>query len=56
MRIWGDADALLVPTAPLHPTIAQVAADPVGVNSRIWARYTNFCNLFDLCGWARRNG
>ena len=51
MRIWGDADALLVPTAPLHPTIAQVAADPVGVNSRM-GTYTNFCNLFDLCGVA----
>ncbi|GAB89023.1 allophanate hydrolase [Gordonia rhizosphera] len=47
----GDADALLVPTAPLHPTLAQVAADPVGVNSRM-GTYTNFCNLFDLCGVA----
>ncbi|NDZ93735.1 allophanate hydrolase [Streptomyces sp. SID6673] len=48
---WGDADALLVPTAPLHPTLAEVAADPIGVNSRM-GTYTNFCNLFDLCGLA----
>ena len=40
-------DALIVPTAPFHPTLADVAADPVGVNSRM-GTYTNFCNLFDL--------
>jgi len=51
MTAWGDCAALLVPTAPFHPTIAQVAADPVGVNSRL-GTYTNFCNLFDLCGVA----
>ncbi|WP_458780682.1 allophanate hydrolase [Arthrobacter sp. D3-16] len=44
-------DALLVPTAPLHPTLAEVAADPVGVNS-LMGTYTNFCNLFDLCAVA----
>ena len=44
-------DALLVPTAPFHPTLAEVAADPVGVNSRM-GTYTNFCNLFDLCAVA----
>ncbi|MFT3899209.1 MAG: allophanate hydrolase [Gordonia sp. (in: high G+C Gram-positive bacteria)] len=51
MDRWGDATALLVPTAPGHPAIAEVAADPVGVNSRM-GTYTNFCNLFDLCGLA----
>ncbi|MFT4200287.1 allophanate hydrolase [Gordonia sp. (in: high G+C Gram-positive bacteria)] len=51
MTQWGEATALLVPTAPFHPTIEQVAADPVGVNSRM-GTYTNFCNLFDLCGLA----
>lgn len=44
-------DALLVPTAPIHPTVAQVAADPVGVNSRL-GRFTNGVNLLDLCGLA----
>lgn len=47
MAELGDADALLVPTAPFHPSLADVAADPVGVNSRM-GTYTNFCNLFDL--------
>ena len=44
-------DALLVPTAPFHPTLEEVAADPVGVNS-LMGTYTNFCNLFDLCAVA----
>ncbi|MDP9889387.1 allophanate hydrolase [Pseudarthrobacter enclensis] len=44
-------DALLVPTAPFHPTLAEVAGDPVGVNS-VLGTYTNFCNLFDLCAVA----
>src|SRR5882757_375440 len=45
------ADALLVPTAPMHPRLDEVAADPVGVNSRM-GTYTNFCNLFDMCAVA----
>jgi allophanate hydrolase len=44
-------NALLIPTAPFHPTLAEVAADPVGVNS-LMGTYTNFCNLFDLCAVA----
>jgi allophanate hydrolase len=44
-------DALVVPTAPMHPRIDEVAADPVDVNSRM-GTYTNFCNLFDLCAVA----
>ncbi|MCU1519029.1 MAG: Amidase [Pseudarthrobacter sp.] len=44
-------DALIVPTAPFHPSLAEVAADPIGVNSRL-GTYTNFCNLFDLCAVA----
>lgn len=51
MEHWGDATALMVPTAPFHPRIDEVAADPIGVNSRM-GTYTNFCNLFDLCGLA----
>ncbi|OBG80746.1 allophanate hydrolase [Mycobacterium sp. E802] len=43
--------ALMVPTAPEHPRIDEVAADPVVVNSRM-GRYTNFCNLFDMCAIA----
>jgi allophanate hydrolase len=42
---------MLVPTAPEHPTIAAVADDPIGVNSRMGI-YTNFMNLLDLAGVA----
>lgn len=53
-------DALVVPTTPTIFTVADVAADPVGTNSRLGA-YTNFTNLADLCGLAvpgpfRRDG
>jgi allophanate hydrolase len=51
----GDADALLLPTAPGHPTIAAVAADPVGANVRL-GRFTNSTNLFDLCAVAVPSG
>lgn len=51
MAELGDCDALLIPTTTEHPRIAEVAADPVGVNSRL-GTYTNFCNLMDLCAVA----
>lgn len=51
----GDCDALLVPTAPGQPSIADLAADPVGVNSWV-GTYTNFCNLFDLAAVAVPTG
>ena len=47
----GDADALLLPTTPGHPTLAEVAADPFGANSRL-GRFTNSTNLFGLCALA----
>jgi allophanate hydrolase len=50
-RTWDDLDALLLPVTPGHPTLADVAADPVGVNARL-GTYTNFVNLLDLCAVA----
>ncbi|WP_235038205.1 allophanate hydrolase [Microbacterium sp. 18062] len=50
-RILAGADAILLPTAPRHPTIAEVTADPVGVNSEL-GTYTNFVNLLDLAAVA----
>jgi allophanate hydrolase len=44
-------DALLTPTTTLHPTIAEVREDPVGVNARL-GTYTNFANLLDLAALA----
>ncbi|MDT5015939.1 MAG: allophanate hydrolase, partial [Mycobacterium sp.] len=51
MASLDGIDALVVPTAPMHPRIDEVAADPVGVNARM-GTYSNFCNLFDLCAVA----
>lgn len=48
---WEQAAVLLLPVTPTHPTLAEVAADPVGVNSRL-GRFTNMTNLLDLCGVA----
>ncbi len=45
--IWSECDALLVPTAPTHPTLAQVAAEPVLRNSEL-GTYTNFVNLLGM--------
>ncbi|MFC9386934.1 allophanate hydrolase [Streptomyces venezuelae] len=47
----GDADALLLPTAPGHPSLAEVAADPLGANARL-GRFTNSTNLFGLAAVA----
>jgi allophanate hydrolase len=55
LALLDGFDALLVPTAPGQPTVAEVAADPVGVNSWV-GTFTNFCNLFDLCAVAVPSG
>ncbi|MGI5453289.1 allophanate hydrolase [Streptomyces sp. CA-249302] len=47
----ADTDALLLPTTPGHPTLAEVAADPLGANARL-GRFTNSTNLFDLAAVA----
>ncbi|MEU4194974.1 allophanate hydrolase [Kribbella sp. NPDC026611] len=49
--LWTQLDALLLPVTPEHPTLAAVAADPIGVNSRL-GRFTNMVNLLDLCAVA----
>ena len=48
---WSDADvdALVCPTVPDIPTLAEVEADPIGVNAAL-GRWTNGVNLLDLCG------
>jgi allophanate hydrolase len=51
LRTFVGADALLLPVTPGHPTLAEVAADPVGVNARL-GTYTNMVNLLDLCAVA----
>jgi allophanate hydrolase len=48
---WQQADVLMVPTAPGHPTMAEVAADPLGANAQLGV-YTNFVNLLGWCALA----
>jgi allophanate hydrolase len=52
---WATVDAIVVPTVPRIPTVAEVAADPVGVNMAL-GRYTTFANLLDLCAVATPGG
>lgn len=49
--VWSRIDALLLPVTPTHPTLAEVAADPLGVNTAL-GRFTNMTNLLDLCAVA----
>ena len=48
---FGEIDMLALPTVPTVYTVAQVLADPIGLNSRL-GTYTNFVNLLDLCALA----
>jgi allophanate hydrolase len=49
--VLASVDALLLPTAPNFPTLAELEADPIGPNARL-GTYTNFVNLFDLAALA----
>jgi len=50
-RLMRDVDALLVPTAPIFPTVAAVNVEPVILNRQL-GTYTNFVNLLDYCALA----
>jgi allophanate hydrolase len=50
-QMFREIDALLLPTAPFAPTLAECAADPIGPNSRL-GTFTNFVNLCDLAAIA----
>ncbi len=49
--LWQQVDALIVPTSPVHPTRAELAADPIGPNSRC-GHYTNGVNLLGCAALA----
>jgi len=49
--LLDGCDALLTPTTTWHPTLAEVAADPIAANSRM-GRFTNFANLLDMSSLA----
>ena len=48
---WQQFDVMLLPTAPRAYTHAEVAAEPVRLNSNL-GYYTNFVNLLDLAAVA----
>ncbi|QNI02570.1 allophanate hydrolase [Halomonas sp. SH5A2] len=47
----SQVDVMLSPTTVTHPSKAEVAADPIGVNSRL-GTWTNFMNLLDYSALA----
>ncbi len=49
--LWQQLDLLLVPTAPNHPSLAELAASPVAANARL-GTFTNFVNLLGWCALA----
>ncbi|RZS54907.1 allophanate hydrolase [Sphaerotilus mobilis] len=53
--VWSQVDAVLTPTAPGHPTIAAMLAEPIVRNSEL-GTYTNFMNLLDCAAVALPSG
>jgi allophanate hydrolase len=49
--LLASVDLMLTPTTVTHPTKAEVAADPIGVNARL-GTWTNFMNLLDYSALA----
>ena len=49
--MWGAIDALMLPTAPTIYRIAEVLAEPFGLNANL-GLYTNFVNLLDMAAVA----
>jgi allophanate hydrolase len=49
--LMANVDVMLSPTTVTHPSKAEVAADPIGVNSRL-GTWTNFMNLLDYSALA----
>lgn len=47
----SQVDVMLSPTTVTHPSKAEVAADPIGVNSRL-GTWTNYMNLLDYSALA----
>ncbi len=58
--LWGDSDALCLPTAPTIYRVADMRAAPIALNSNL-GLYTNFVNLLDMAaiavpaGWRRNH-
>jgi len=52
---FREFEVLVLPTSGRLPTLAEVEADPLGVNADL-GRGTNFCNLLDLSALALPSG
>ncbi len=50
-EMWGVIDALMLPTTPTIYRIAEVMAEPFGLNANL-GLYTNFVNLLDMAAIA----
>jgi len=50
-EVWHNVHALLLPTVPSVPTLAQVQAEPISCNTRL-GHYTHFVNLLDCAALA----
>lgn len=55
LATWDTVDLLMVPTAPSHPELAEVANEPLAANARL-GTYTNFVNLLGWCALALPSG
>jgi allophanate hydrolase len=53
--VWSRVRGLFLPTAPGHPRIDEVLADPIASNARL-GRYTTFANLLNMCALAVPSG
>jgi allophanate hydrolase len=53
--VWQRIDLMLLPTTGTIYRIAEIEADPLGLNARL-GHYTNFTNLLDLAAVAVPNG
>lgn len=51
LDLLHGTDALLLPTAPFHPSIAAVEADPAAINSQLGI-FTTFLNVLDMAAVA----
>lgn len=49
--LFSEVDAIVMPTAPTHFSLAEIEAEPLTRNA-VLGRFTNFMNLLDLAGIA----
>ncbi len=54
-KLWQQVDLLMVPTAPRHPSLAELAAEPIAANALLGS-YTNFVNFMGWCALALPSG